>query len=157
MAISSTLKQYLDDHHANYDTVRHRRRISSSRVAQAAHIAGDTLVKSVILKDEGGHYVLAALPASHRLDIGRLDRQLHRTLGLATEAELAELFRDCDLGAIPPVGNAFGLETVMDQSLSEPDDIYFEAGDHEALVHMSNEQFRLLMMGVPRLPISHHA
>jgi Ala-tRNA(Pro) deacylase len=156
MPLSPTLKQYLDEHHVMYDTTRHRRTVSSSRTAQAAHVRGDTLVKSVILKDDAGRFVLAAMPATHRLDIGKLDRQLHRSLGLATETELAELFRDCDLGAIPPVGSAYGVETVMDDSLTEPADVYFEAGDHEELVHMSSEQFRLLMSGVQHFPLSHH-
>jgi Ala-tRNA(Pro) deacylase len=154
--MAQTLKRYLDSHHVSYETVHHRRTVSASRTAQAAHVPGDTLAKTVVLKDDRGNFIIAVVPATHRLDIGKLDRQMHRTLGLATESELAGLFRDCDLGAIPPVGAAYGVETVVDDSISELGDIYFEAGDHEDLVHMSSEQFHLLMAGQPHYRFSHH-
>jgi Ala-tRNA(Pro) deacylase len=153
MPIAPTLKHYLDDHHAQYDTVRHPRSVTSMRTAEQAHVPGDNLAKSVVLKDRQG-FVVAVLPATHRLDIDSLDRRLHRSLDLANETELASLFRDCDIGAVPAVGTAYGVETVLDDSLTQPADVYFEAGDHEALVHMSSEQFRLLMHGVPHYEFS---
>lgn len=156
MPIAPTLKKYLDHRQASYDTVRHKRTASSSRTAQAAHIPGDTLAKSVMLKDDRGHYLLAVMPATHRLDIGKLDRHMHRRLGLATENELAGIFRDCDLGAIPAIGQAYGVETVLDESLSDLGEVYFEAGDHEQLVHMTTEQFRLIMNTSPHYRFSHH-
>lgn len=148
MPIAPTLKHYLDDHRAEYDTVQHPRSLTSMRTAEQAHIPGDNLAKSVVLKDRRG-FVLAVLPATHRLDIDRLDRQLHRSLDLATETEFSCLFGDCEAGAVPAVGTAYGVDTVLDDSLTQPADVYFEAGDHEALVHMSSEQFRLLMCSVP--------
>lgn len=153
MPIAPTLKHYLDDHHAQYDTVKHPRSLTSMRTAEQAHVPGDYVAKSVVLKDRQG-FVVAVLPATHRLDIGRLDRRLHRSLDLANETELASLFRDCDVGAVPAVATAYGVQTVLDDSLTQPADVYFEGGDHEALVHMSCEQFRLLMSGVPHCQLS---
>jgi Ala-tRNA(Pro) deacylase len=74
-----------------------------------------------------------------------LSRELNRKLRLATEKELPTLFGDCELGAIPPVGLAYGMTTVIDDSLTDQPEIYFEAGDHEKLIRMNREDFMALM------------
>ena len=79
------------------------------------------------------------------MNLGELHRQLNRNLGLATESELGGLFSDCEVGALPAMGPAYGLETVVDDELAEQPDIYFEAGDHEQLIHVSAEAFHTLM------------
>jgi Ala-tRNA(Pro) deacylase len=73
-------------------------------------------------------------------------RWLDRPVSMATEEEIATLFPDCEIGAIPPVGAAYGLETVVDDSFDRVSDIYFEAGDHRSLVHISDKEFHNLMM-----------
>ena len=70
---------------------------------------------------------------------------MNRNLGLATESELAKLFSDCEIGALPALGPAYGIETVVDDAIAEQPDIYFEAGDHEQLVHVSAESFNALL------------
>jgi Ala-tRNA(Pro) deacylase len=77
-------------------------------------------------------------------------------LGLATESELVGLFKDCEIGAIPPIGPAYGIETVVDDSLLQENDVYFEAGDHEELIHVSGKQFRDLVAGARYGRFSHH-
>ena len=96
-----------------------------------------------MLEDDAG-YVMAVLPADRRVHLGALREQLGRRMGLATEQELGTMFQDCTLGAVPPVGEAYGIETVVDDELSEGGDVYFEAGDHEELVHLPREAFLLL-------------
>ena len=64
---------------------------------------------------------------------------------MASESELTFLFGDCELGAIPPVGPAYGMVTVVDDSLADQPEIYFEAGDHEKLIHMNQKEFTVLM------------
>lgn len=155
MSISRSLKNYLEDHGAQYDIVEHAHTESSTRTAAAAHIPGDRLAKSVVVADDGG-CLLAVVPSSHRVQFGELDRELDRKLGLATEAELRELFKDCEVGAIPPLGAAFGIETVVDESLTQLPEVWFEAGDHEHLVHMSGEQFSALVGDAPRRRFSRH-
>ena len=78
-------------------------------------------------------------------------------LGLATEKEIAELFDDCDRGAVPPVGAVYGLEVVVDEGLAELPDVYFEGGDHRTLVHVTGDGFRTLMKDARRAQLSHHA
>ncbi len=155
MSMAPSVRQYLDAHRVRYDTLPHPRTATSMRTAQLAHIPGDNLAKCVVLKDKRG-YLLAVVPATHRLDLDLLRAHTHRDLVLVDESELTALFSDCDPGAIPPLADAYGLDCVFDDRLLEPDDIYFEAGDHEQLVHLSTEQYRLLMSGVPHRPISQH-
>jgi len=90
---------------------------------------------------------MVVVPSSRHVDLGEIHRQLNRDLGLATESELGRLFMDCELGALPAVGPAYGMETVVDDTLAEQADIYFEAGDHEQLIHVTAEAFQTLMGG----------
>jgi Ala-tRNA(Pro) deacylase len=123
--------------------------------AQAAHIPGDRLAKCVLLEDDYG-FLMAVIPATHRVDLGALHRMLDRNLGLATDRVLIELFKDCEPGAVPPLGPAYGIDTILDERLLDAPDIYFEAGDHQALIHLDASEFRRLMNDVPRGRISHH-
>ena len=144
MAIASKVESYLTQHGVNYDVVVHEHSHNSMETAQLAHVSGDRLAKSVVLEDDKG-FVMAVLPSTCHIGHGRLSRYLDRKLGLATERELTSLFSDCELGAIPPVGTAYGMVTVVDDSLVDQPEIYFEAGDHEKLIRMDQKQFTILM------------
>lgn len=155
MAIAHTVEQYLNSHDVDYELVEHPRAVTSMRTAQVAHVPGDRLAKSVLLEDERG-YLMAVIPATHRLDLGKLHHQLDRRVGLAIEREVRELFRDCDPGAIPALGAAYRIEAIVDDALLQQPDVYFEAGDHEALVHVSGNAFGAMMAGVPHGRFTHH-
>ncbi|MGA7799279.1 MAG: YbaK/EbsC family protein [Gammaproteobacteria bacterium] len=155
MAIAARLAEYLQRHDIGYDVVAHPHSRSSLETAQRAHVPGNRLAKTVVLEDDEG-FLLAVLPASHRLDLGELHRQLNRSLGLATEQELELVFEDCEVGAIPPAGAAYGLEAVVDDSLAEQPDVYVEAGDHERLLHLSAESFAALVEGAQHRHFSRH-
>jgi len=144
MTIASTVSDCLAEHDVAYDILTHAHTASSGESAEASHVPGARLAKSVVLEDEQG-YVMVVLPSSRRVDMGELHRQLKRNLGLATETELGHLFKDCEIGALPALGPAYGMETVVDDAIAEQPDIYFEAGDHEQLVHVSAEVFQTLM------------
>jgi Ala-tRNA(Pro) deacylase len=148
MAIAKTVQWFLDSHHLGYEVLRHPHTSSSEQTAHAADIWGDQLAKCVLLEDERG-YVMAVLPASHRIDLKKLRRKMHRKLELATEAELGEIFRDCEIGAIPPLGPAYGVPVVYDDHLQELKSVYFEGGDHEDLVCMGGPEFMSLLEGAP--------
>lgn len=146
MTIARALRDYLDEHHVLYDLVDHPASSDSMHTAAAAHVHGDSLAKAVVLEDDSG-YLMAVLPSTRHVHLGLLHRQFERSIGLATEDEIGTLFADCDPGAIPPVGAAYGIETIVDDTLSEQPDIYFEAGDHHTLVHLSGSEFIELMKG----------
>jgi Ala-tRNA(Pro) deacylase len=154
MAIAKTVKWFLDSHNLSYEVIQHPHTSSSEETADAAYIWGDQLAKSVVLEDERG-YVMAVLPASHRVDLKKLRRKMHRKLELATETELAEIFRDCEIGAVPPLGPAYGVPVVYDDRLGKLGTVYFEAGDHEDLVHVNAAGFRELLLGARPGRFSH--
>lgn len=143
MALAKTVEDYLGDLDVSYDLLPHTRTATSIRTASAAHVPAHQIAKGVVLEDDAG-YVMAVLPADRRVHLGALREQLGRRMGLATEQELGTMFQECTLGAVPPVGEAYGIETVVDDELSEGGDVYFEAGDHEELVHLPREAFLLL-------------
>lgn len=156
MTIASKLRNFLDDEGVRYEVVSHPRTTTSSQSAQSAHIPGDHVAKSVLIHHELG-YVIAVVPSTNRVELDALQDLLERRLGLASEDEVTRLFDDCETGAIPPVGAAYGVPVVLDESLNGVSDLYFEGGDHKSLVHVSGDAFRLLTKGAKRARFSHHA
>jgi Ala-tRNA(Pro) deacylase len=154
MAIATSVRSHLTQLGVPYEVIEHPHTSNSTYSAQAAHVSGDRVAKCVMLEDEYG-YLMAVLPATRRVDLGALHRRLGRDLGLATESELIELFRDCEPGAVPPLGEAYGVDAIVDNSLVGAADVYFESGDHRALVHVSGSDFVKLMGDAPRDRISY--
>jgi Ala-tRNA(Pro) deacylase len=143
MAIAPTLQKYLDQN-VTYELITHEPTAASTRTAQACHISGNRLAKGVVLRRNGG-YMLAVLPASHHIRLNDLREQVGEDVDMAAESDIAPIFRDCAFGAVPPVGQCYGLDVVVDDSLSEHPDVYLEAGDHMTLVHLDGAQFANLM------------
>ncbi|MEX3949683.1 aminoacyl-tRNA deacylase [Paraburkholderia sp. EG287B] len=144
MSMSITLQERLRSKGSRYEIVRHPYSHSSMESAAAAHIPGDRLAKTVLLEDEHG-YVAVVLPSTYAVQLSELWNKTGRRLGLATEDELRELFKDCNAGALPPICAAYGMKTYLETNLAGQPDVYFEAGDHEELVHMDGDQFLALM------------
>jgi Ala-tRNA(Pro) deacylase len=155
MAVAMTMQEYLDRWGVEYEVVPHPYTSSSLETAEAAHIPGAQLAKCVMTEDYKG-YLMVVIPADHQVEFDQLDVELDRRLALATEEELAEIFSDCETGAIPPLGEAYGIDVALDDSLANCEDVYFEAGDHTELVHLRGEDFRDLMAGAERGQFSTH-
>ena len=85
------------------------------------------------------------VPSTHRLELDAVQRLVDRSMSLATEGEIADLFGDCELGAVPPVGPAYGLNVLMDESLADQSEVFFEGGDHRSLVRVNGADFDTLM------------
>ena len=154
MTIAKTVKRFLEQHSIEYDLVSHAHTGSSHETADAAHLREDHIAKAVIVKDDSG-YAMVVVPADHWVEVEHLRKELNRDLHLATEEDFAKLFSDCEAGAVPPRGPAYGIETLVDEALSSLANVYFEAGDHEQLVHISGEEFRALLGGVRHGHFSH--
>jgi len=144
MTIAYRVKQYINSQDIAWDAVAHGETATSSETARAALLPEGRIAKAVLLEDDGG-YLLAVIGANHSLDVDALGSALQRELRLAPEYELEELFGDCEPGAVPPLGAAYGIPTVWDDSLGDRRDVYFEAGDHRTLVHTSGSDFKKLM------------
>jgi Ala-tRNA(Pro) deacylase len=143
MTIAPTLQQHLD-RNVTYDVITHDPTMSATRTAQACHVSGNRLAKAVVLRRDGG-FMLAVVPASHHLDLADLRRQIGDDVALADEGEIKRLFPDCTLGAVPPVGECYDLDVIIDDSIGEQPDVYLEGGDHMTLVHVDRAQFARLM------------
>lgn len=152
MAIAITLQQYLTAQGVTYDCLEHRRTGCAISSAEASHVPADCLAKAVVLRRRNG-YILAVIPASRQVKLEDVGEYLHQPVGLATEDEIAPLFPDCEPGAVPLFAAAYGLRSLVDESLEAQRDIYFEAGDHRTLVHISGEHFQKLMCKVPHARI----
>ena len=146
MAIALTLQKYLAAKGIQYDVVKHNPTNSSTETAEACHVSSERVAKGVLLRDETG-YALAVLPASHHIRFSKLWNQVGNDVRLASEYEAAQLFEDCTRGALPAVGECYGLEVIVDDSIEQQPEVYFEAGDHETLIHMSHAQFAILTAG----------
>jgi len=143
MSIAPTLQRHLD-RNVTYDVITHEATMSSTRTAQACHVSGDRLAKAIVLRHDGG-YMLAVLPASHHIRLTDLKRQVGDDVALADEGEIERLFPDCALGAVPAVGECYGLDVIVDDTIQERPEVYLEGGDHMTLVHMNQAQFARLM------------
>ena len=156
MTIALRLRNYLERQGIGYDEMTHPRTETSSGTAKAAHVPGRFMAKSVVVHHELG-YALAVVPSSNRVELETLQELLGKRLGLAAENEIAKVFDDCDLGAIPPIGAAYGVPVVVEESLVNAPDVYFEGGDHATLVHVTGEAFRKLMNDGRKARFSHPA
>lgn len=154
MSISNTVNAYLSKRHIDYELLPHAQTFSCLDTAKAAHVSEDHIAKAVIVKDSRG-YAMVVVPGSDWIKMRTLHNELNRDFHLAKESELRKLFSDCEEGAIPPLGQAYGLDTYLDESLNSLANIYFEAGDHQHLVHIRGDQFQALFKGIRHGHFSH--
>lgn len=143
MSVAPTLRRYLDDRHANYEVIQHSPTKSAMHSAQAAHIPAERLAKAVLLDTNDG-LLLAVLPANHKIQLSDLSAEFGQRPHLVEEGKLGRIFNDCAEGAVPPIGAGYDVQMIVDDSIEAQPDIYFEAGDHESLIHMSHEEFSRL-------------
>jgi Ala-tRNA(Pro) deacylase len=148
MGIAIKLQQYLGSEGIHYDSVEHRRTGCAMRSAEVSHIPSNCMAKAVVLKDRS-HYFVTIVPASRQVRLDEVGGLLHQPVALASEDEIARLFPDCEPGAISAIVTAYGLQCCVDESLDASGDIYFEAGDHRTLVHLTSRDFQKLMRNVP--------
>ncbi|HZP94688.1 MAG TPA: YbaK/EbsC family protein [Burkholderiales bacterium] len=149
MNLPGKLKNYLGLHQVHFELVAHPRTVSCVHTARVTRIAPERLAKSVVLCDERG-YVMVVLPVTGHVDLDALGRRTGRALRMANEVEAERLFDDCEPGAFPAFGEPYGVETLIDESLLEQPEIYFEAGNHTDLVRMTPAQFVELAGSAPR-------
>jgi len=136
------LQSYLDDQGVNYRMSHHDPTYRSQDLAASEHISGKKVIKPVVVRADG-QWVMCALPASHRVDLGELREQLRvDDVMLADEQTLERLFPECELGAEPPIGKLFGMPTLMDESLTADETVTFQAGTHTDAVTMSLAEYR---------------
>ena len=139
------LKDYLDKNKIRYVTIQHSKAYTSSAVASSAHVKGKNLAKSVIVKLYG-KITMAVLPSKYRVDLERLrTASLSSSVELATEDDFTRTFPGCEEGAMPPFGNLYGVPVYVEKSLTEDEEIAFNACSHSELIQLSYEDFSRLV------------
>jgi Ala-tRNA(Pro) deacylase len=138
------LKDFLDSNQVKYISITHSPAYTAQEIAASAHIPGKGLAKSVIVKIDG-RMAMVVLPASFKVDFDLLEETLgaHK-IELASEQEFKDLFPGCEVGAMPPFGNLFGMETYVADALKD-DWIAFNAGSHTELIKLSYADYERLV------------
>lgn len=144
MSMATTVQRSLASARCKFDLVAHPRSATSLESARVAYVPAERVAKSVILDDRHGRFLMAVVPASRHLNLGRV-RQDKVDWQLSNEATVAGLFSDCEVGAVPALGEPYSMPMRIDPQLTRQQDIYLEAGDHENLVHLEMEQFLKLV------------
>ncbi len=135
------LKEFLDTNNIKYVTISHSPSYTAQEIAASVHIPGKELAKTVMIK-VGGKLTMAVLPASCKVDF-RLLIELTgaNEVQLADEREFKDKFPGCEIGAMPPFGNLYGMEVLVEESLSEDEEIAFNAGSHSELIRLAYNDF----------------
>jgi Ala-tRNA(Pro) deacylase len=127
----AAVTEFLEREGVPYEVVEHERTESATAEARATGMAPDDVAKTVVLRDQEG-VRLAVIPASHRLDLHKVKRELgSKGLRLVTEREMASEFGGVEVGAVPPFGPMFHALELVDQRLLDHDRILCGGGDHE--------------------------
>jgi len=139
------LRAFLDQHHIRYVVISHSKAYTAQGIAALAHISGKELAKTVILKLDGS-LAMAVLPASYQVDLEAIKTATGvQAAELASEYEFKQHFPDCETGAMPPFGNLYGIPVYVDETLTEDDEIAFNAGSHSELIRLSYRDFEDLV------------
>lgn len=139
------LINYLDEHDIKYVVVKHSPAFTAQEVAASAHIPGREMVKTVMVKVDGD-IKMVVLPSTHDVDFDAIKDLLDaEEVELASEDEFENMFPDCELGAMPPFGNFYDMETLVAEVLTEDEEIAFNAGTHKELVKMNYKDFEELV------------
>jgi Ala-tRNA(Pro) deacylase len=139
------LQEFLDNHHTKYATITHSPAYSAQMSAASTHTPGKEFAKAVIVKLDG-KMAMAVLPACNLIDFNRLKEMAEAGQAeLAHEEEFQHVFPECEVGAMPPFGNLYGLEAFVDEALIEDQEIAFNAGSHQELMRMAYRDFEGLV------------
>jgi Ala-tRNA(Pro) deacylase len=139
------LKEFLDNQNVKYQTINHPLAYTTQQTAAFTHIRGKELAKTVMVKVDG-RMAMVVLPASFKVDLDMVKRTAGaRTTELATEAEFRNMFPECDVGAMPPFGNLYGMDVYAEEKLAEDQEIAFNAGSHLELIKLAYKDFERLV------------
>jgi Ala-tRNA(Pro) deacylase len=142
---ASRVKEFLETNHVIYSSIVHPTSYTAQGTAAYAHVPGHELAKTVVVKTDS-QLVMAVLPASAQLDLPAFRKLAKaKSVALASEPEFEMKFPDCDLGAMPPFGNLYGIPVFVEEKLAEDDEIAFNAGTHNELAKMKYDDFERLV------------
>jgi Ala-tRNA(Pro) deacylase len=135
--------KFLEEGNYQFERVPHRATYSAQHLAHELHVPGSEVAKTVLLRADGGYkYIVAVLPASKTIDFKKASKLLGGSkLELATEFDMEKHCPDCEFGVLPPFGSRYGMKTIVDSSLAEDEDIWFEGNTHDEAIRMKSAEF----------------
>jgi len=138
--------EFLKRREVGFEVVPHRETHDAQRMAATMHVPGREVAKTVLLTADGGYtFIVAVLPAHKSVDLHRASELLGGSrLQLASEFDIAQQCKDCEVGVLPPFGSQYGMKTIVDESLLEDDEIVFEGNNHHEAIRMKFVDFRRL-------------
>ncbi len=144
MAKMTDLLRYLKSNKIEFQVMEHDPAFSAHDVAAVAHVPESEMAKAVLLKIDD-HFWMAVLRSDQRINEQMIRRVFGaRLVHLAHEEDLGMLFPDCQIGAMPPFGNLYGLPVLVEESLAEDEEIVFNACTHTKSIRMKFKDFRRL-------------
>ena len=138
--IPDQIRSYLEDGGVPFRAATHPVRMTAQRTAEAARISGKKFGKTIVLR-EGDRYVMAVVPANERVDLTAMRDLFGSGLDLVGEQELAQLFPDCEVGAMPPFGGLYGLPVIADACLARQDTVAINGGTHTDVIELRWDDF----------------
>lgn len=139
------LINYLNERGVRYVFIKHAPAFTAQEVAASAHIPGRSMVKNVIVHVDG-EMKMMVLPSTHQVDFDLIKETLGaEKVELATEDEFKDKFPDCEVGAMPPFGNLYDMETLVAEPLTLEDEIAFNACNHKEAIKMDYRDYEDLV------------
>ena len=140
------IQEFLARRNIPFEVLEHRQTFDAQRMAEAVHVSGHHVGKTVMLRTGGpDHFVVAVIPASHHIDFEKVREAIGcEKVELATEDEIMQRCLDCEVGALPPFGSQYSMKTIVDEMLTDDDKIVFEGTTHTEAVRMDYDDFRKL-------------
>ena len=139
------LIEFLNSSEIKYVIISHSKAYTSQEIAASAHIPGKEMAKTVMVKTDG-KMTMAVLPASYKVNFDQLKEATGTgKIQLASEQEFADMFPECEIGAMPPFGNLYGMEVFVAATLAEDEEIAFNAGSHTELIRLLYKDFERLV------------
>lgn len=141
---SRKVKSYLEKAGIDYEVLEHDPVYTAQEVAAASHVKGKELAKAVMIKADGDQYMLV-MPATRMINFEMLKENLgKKNVSLAPEEEFTQIFPDCEMGAMPPLGKLYNIKVLLDKSILDDEEIVFNAGTHHDIIKISLDDYMKL-------------
>jgi Ala-tRNA(Pro) deacylase len=144
MDCKDRLEAYLREKEVPFEVRHHPRATTAQEVAASEHVPGKMLAKTVMVLADG-KMIMLALPAPYQVDVDKAGKVLGGEVRLAHEEEFEDTFPDCEVGAMPPVGNLYEVPVYVEAALAEVETIVFRAGSHTDTMSVSYADFERLV------------
>ena len=142
---AAKLKEFLDTNGVKYVAIRHSLAYTAQEVAASAHVRGKEMAKTVVAQIDGA-LALIVIPAARKVDVDKVREAAGATkVSIATEWDFRNAFPECELGAMPPFGNLFGMHVFVDPILSRDEEIAFNACSHTEVIRLAYADFERLV------------